>query len=320
MKRLLVAMALALACTNLAACGSSEPEAEASDRVLKVGLGRSANSLTVYIAAKKFAADHDLKIELVNLDSGAAAIPLLLNGGLDMSLGDSLATLTASANGVPLSVVGVAATGPETPEQDNSAIFVKDDSVTVKDLEGEKVAVSALGGAPELVARAGIDASGGDSSKVDFVEIGIETRDSAIEKGQIKGALLTEPSMTAALQAGTLHELVRPMALAFQKLPVTLWITSQKFAKEQPELVDDFLAAVQDAAVEANEDPAAAKKLGAPLFDMEPGVLDDMRLPVFAEDVNDMSTLPDLVDLVNKYDLFDKQPDLETLVVDGNAS
>jgi NitT/TauT family transport system substrate-binding protein len=314
------AVALALAAPLLAGCGSStapsgQPDASGSTEPaeIKVGVPATANSINAHLAAEKYFAEKGLKVEFVDVTSGAAAIPMLLNGQLDIAQGDGIGTLAASSNGVPIAIAGVATVQTDDPKLDVTGIFTADNSTKVADLSGNSFAVSQLGGAAELVAKAAIDAEGGDSSTVTFVELQAAQMAAALEAGRVAGALITEPFATAAEEAG-LPVLIRPQAAGAPGLPATYWVTSVKYGQKNPEIVKGFLASVQQAGRDANEDPALARKTAAKYMDMDPKVLNAIRLPVFAEDVTDTSGVTKFVDLANRYKVLPKQPDIETLL------
>ncbi|WP_022891298.1 ABC transporter substrate-binding protein [Agromyces subbeticus] len=310
----LAIVAMLAACSGGAGGVDSAPTASAGEiETIKVGLPTNANGLAGMLARDEFAAGEGLEIEMVEVNSGAEAIPMLLNGGLDITLGDGIGTLTASSNGVPLSVFGINSEAPEDPDLDSTAVVASDDSFTMTNLDGTTFAVSQLGGAAELASKAAIDEAGGDSSKVSFVELDPAQAVPALKSGQIQAALLTEPFTTVAEQAG-LPVLDRPAASGTPGMPATLWVTSLPYASEHADILTRFVAAVQQANDEINSDPDAARAYAKTVLEGDPAALDVIRFPYFAADVADTSGLADYLDLANSYDTFAKQPDLDKLL------
>ncbi|WP_448006700.1 ABC transporter substrate-binding protein [Agromyces bauzanensis] len=292
---------------------AGSPDAPAEITTIKVGLPTTANGLAGMLARDEFAEAEGLKIEVVEVNSGAEAVPMLLNGGLDITLGDGIGTLTASGNGVPLSVFGINSEAPEDLELDPTAIVAADDGITMTNLDGKTLAVSQLGGAAELAAKAAIDAAGGDSSAVTYVELDPAQAIPALKANQIHAALVTEPFATAAEQAG-LAVLDRPAASGTPGMPATLWVTSLPYATEHTDVLTRFVAAVQQANDEINADPDAARTYAKSVLEADPKVLDAIRFPYFAAEVADTSGLSDYLDLANTYGIFTKQPDLGKLL------
>jgi NitT/TauT family transport system substrate-binding protein len=303
-----------------AGCGSSpQPRAAGGRQAVKVGLPGTANATSGYIAGNRFFNRAGLEFAPVEVTNGAKAIPMLLNGQLDIALGDGMGSLTAAANGVPLQVIGVATQAPADPKLDPTALATADKGVTAARLAGKSVAVSQLGGAPELVAKAAIDAGGGDSSAVKFVELGSAQMVAALKAHRVDAALLTEPNATAAEQQG-LPILSRPQSLGEPGLPSTLWVTSKKYAAEHPDVIKKFVAAVQSGGRQANADPAGARKVAATFMSIDPKVLQAIRFPLFAHDVGDTAPVRRFVDLANRYKAFPKQPDLDHVLAGGSHS
>lgn len=319
-------VALALITPLLAACGST-PAAPATvpstsagtggpneGTTVRVGVPANANAISAHLAVnKKYLEDAGLKVEFMDVTSGAAAIPMLLNGQMDIALGDGIGTLTASSNGVPIAIVGVATTQPSDPKLDSTAIFTSPAITKASDLTGKSFAVSQLGGAAELVAKSAIDAEGGDSAKIEFVEMQAPQMAAAIKADRVAGALLNEPFATTAEKEG-LTLLTRPQAAGGPGLPATYWITSQAYGQKNPAVMDSFATGIQKAGREANSNPELAKETASKFLQMEPAVLNAIRLPAFAENVTDTSGLSKYIDLANRYSVLKKQPDLEKLL------
>jgi NitT/TauT family transport system substrate-binding protein len=286
---------------------------------VKVGLPGTANATSGYIAGQRFFRGKGIAFKPVQVTNGAKAIPMLLNGQLDIALGDGMGTLTAAGNGVPLKVIGVATVAPADPKLDPTALVTADRGVTAAGLAGKSVAVSQLGGAPELVAKSAIDAGGGDSGTVKFVELEAAQMVAALKAHRVDGALITEPFATAAEQQG-LPILSRPQSAGEPGLPSTLWVTSKKYAAEHPDVITKFVAAVQSGGREANADPAGARKVASTFMEVDPKVLQAIRFPLFADDVADTGPVRRFVDLANRYKAFARQPDLDQLLAGGSSS
>lgn len=163
----------------LAACGGGAQGSTTSPasgsgglRTLVVGVSPSTAALSVGVAQQQgMFKKHGLNVQLKTVQSGAQAIPELLKGDLDVSLGDTVGTFNAASNGVAVRAFAVATVAPSDPAKDFSAIMAKSGITTAADLNNKTVAVNQAGGSAELFARAAIDKAGGDSSTVKFVEL-----------------------------------------------------------------------------------------------------------------------------------------------------
>ena len=128
---LLVSAAIAL---SAAACGGPSSDSTGSAggssggssggvASVTVGVSPSIASASAYLAAKGTFAAEGLDVKFSTIQSGAEAIPRLLNGELAFALGDPAGTVTAASNGVELTVTSVATLAPSNPEQDFSGII-----------------------------------------------------------------------------------------------------------------------------------------------------------------------------------------------------
>lgn len=311
----------AVALPLMAGCaGNSEPTGEPSGSAapadlvtVKVGMPINANGLAGMLAMEKYAEEEGIVIEMVEVNSGAEAVPMLLNGDLDITLGDGIGTITASSNGVPLAIFGISTEAPEDPDLDPTAIAAADDSYSLTELNGASIAVSQLGGAAQLGTMAAIDEAGGDSSAVEFVELDPAQAVPALQSGQVKVAQLTEPWSSSAEKAG-LPIISRPAAEGTPGMPATLWITSLEYGAQNPDALARFAAAVQKANDEINGDPDAAREFAKTVLTVDPAVIDAIRFPYFSADVVDTAGVREYVELANSYGVFAKQPDLDKLL------
>jgi NitT/TauT family transport system substrate-binding protein len=308
----------------IALAGCSGPSAPAATSkpakltTITVGVSPSTASAAVYLAEQKDFAANGLVVKLSTLQSGAQAVPQLLNGGLQFALGDTGGTISASSNGVPITATGVATVSPTKASQDYSGILTSNASIkTVSDLSGKTVAVNQLKGTAQLSAEAAIDNKGGDSSKVHFVELTFPEMVSAVASGKVDAALVVEPFLSAGKAQG-MHVVLAPQAYSVPGLPSTIFVASAAYAKANPVIVAEFNKAMGQAATRLNSDPALARQISGTYTTIAPAVLKVITMPIFGEKVSDTSGTRKLVNLMNKYKYLAAQPDYKTLLLAGN--
>lgn len=309
-----------LALSAVSACGAN-PAPSATQAggptSITVGVSPSTASAAVYLAAEQEFKEQGLDVKMATIQSGAEAIPRLLNGELAFALGDAAGTMTAAANGVSIVASGVATTSPSDPNKDYSGIIAADPAITdVKALEGKTVAVNQLKGISELTARAAIDNRGGNSAAVQFVELPFPQMTDAVASGKVNAALLVEPFLSGAKAKG-LHTVIAPQAYAVANLPSTIFVSSSQFASGNPDVVKKFQTAMSKASKRANADAAGTRRITATYTKIAPELLNVITLPIYAEDAADTSGMRTLAELMNKYKLLDNQPDLDSLLLGG---
>lgn len=312
-------VALAATACGSGSGGGGSTTADSHDRTvhLNVGISVSTGSIAVYLAEKKgYFTKQGLDVSFSTVQSGADAVPKLLNGSLDIALGDVAGTMSAAANGVPLRVVGVANVAATDPSKDYSGIVASNpDIASAASLEGKTVAVNQLNGTAELAVKAAVDNRGADSSKVKFIELPFPQMVAAVKAGRVDAALVADPFLSVGLGAG-LHDVLAPQAYGLPGLPSIIFVSSQKYASSAASTIHKFIVAMTAADKAANADPATARSV-ATFTGLPAKTLKTVRLPIFAENPADTSGMRTLLTLMQKYKVLTKQPDMDALLGTG---
>lgn len=118
--------------------------------------------------------------------SGPVAIKAMLAGDFDFSLSGG-AALTAAVSGLPVKVIYV--------HVDKSLYFLfAPESITkLKDLEGKRVGIDAVGGTTDIIVRRAMRDSGADPSKTVFVALGSQNVPTTLAAGAIEAGVITPP-------------------------------------------------------------------------------------------------------------------------------
>jgi NitT/TauT family transport system substrate-binding protein len=300
--------------------GGSTASTSTETTKITVGTSPSLSNVSLYLAASstggQFAENH-LSATPQVVQSGAQAVPLLLNGQLQFTAADPLGALAAIANQTPILIVASGNVAGKDAEHDNTALIVKSDSgiSSAADLSGKTVAVNALNSLAEVGAKAAIDARGGDSSKVKWVELPIPQMQAAVEKGTVAAAVTTEPFLSASTEAG-LTSLMPVLSVAMPGTPQLVYLTSKSYAESHPEVVLQFQKAITAANQQLTDDPSLIKTIAATSTTVAADVLDKIVLPVFDPPTPTVAELTALQSQAVKYgamkESFDPTPYLFT--------
>ncbi|WP_329519852.1 ABC transporter substrate-binding protein [Spirillospora sp. NBC_01491] len=197
---------------------------------------------------------HGIKLTLNPGKGSATTLQTVANGSDDLGYADAGSLVQAAGKNMPVQMVaGMVQRSP-------LAIFTRSDSgiKTAKDLAGKTAGYTA-GSAAETVFPAFAKASGLDPDSVKFNKVDIPTRDSLFVQGKTQftfGLLnVTEPNMKTKVK-GDLT--VLGYADAGLDVLSSGIVSSNKFAKENPEAVRKFLAATAEAVEQTNKNPDAA--------------------------------------------------------------
>ena len=199
---------------------------------------------------------HGLEIEELPIrDTFSAGVQSLIGVELLIGFGNPLAVLQPVANGTDITVIG------SHVSFDQYGMGVGSEIISLKDLRGKKVGVSALGGRSDLVARVMLRRAGLDPTKdVEMVAAGLApARAMALSKNLVQGAPLSQAVATQAQKLGI-------KVLEMKSVPVVtdLLMTTRSYIKREEETVRRFMrgyaAAIQYFVSKRSESLAILKK------------------------------------------------------------
>ena len=310
MKSMKIAAAIVLS----AACGAGAAQVPAS---IKVGVSASISNVSFYEAIDKglFGAQR-LSVVPQSVNSGSQAFPLLLNGQLAITASDPLSTLVAISKGIPIVIVAQGSAGQPTLDTDPTALLVKGDSAIRggPDFAGKTIAVNALNSLSQISAQAAIDALGGNSKTVKFIEVPVPSMLAAVQRGQVDGAVTSEPFVTQARQAG-LRVALYPPTQGTPGIPQLLYVASREYAAQHPEVIRAFATAMNQANGLLAGNPEEIRRIGLTSTKVPPAVLKTMRLPVFSSKSLDLATLKKLEEYMLRYGVLKAPLDIEKYLI-----
>jgi NitT/TauT family transport system substrate-binding protein len=271
----------------------------------------------VYTApmSTSFFKDSGLGITQKSVNSGAVAIPLLLNGQLQFSEADSVGALTAISKGVPIVIVGAVTSGGATPQTDNTGVLVKAHGPvnSAAGLSGKTVAVNAIGGSAELSAESAIDKLGGNSQSVKFVEIPPASMVAAVQNGTVAAAV------TSAVdgQAAGLRVLFSPLAAGMPSAPLIVWITSRAYATSHQAIVSEFAKATAqaDTYLAAHPDVVRQITVDTSTTKVSPALAKELVLAQFLPATVQKTALQMVVNVMEKYKVISSPINLDSALV-----
>jgi NitT/TauT family transport system substrate-binding protein len=243
-----------------------------------------------------FAAKHGLKIETMQMKSGATVIKALIAGELDSVDMGVAEAIVAGAHGADVRIVGC--TWPGLPQ----VILAKADIKTPQDLKGRTIAISAPGSLPDVLARAVLDKYKIADSEVNFANLGSDLdRYKSLAVGVSDAAVVSNEFEPIA------PENIKVLVRGHEALPqfVRLCVTtSGKTISQRRDDLAQFVAAEMDAYQFAATHRAEAVKLtreiaGAKADDPRPEFIYDQAIkdkqidPKLAIPIDNLSWMQD---------------------------
>jgi NitT/TauT family transport system substrate-binding protein len=280
---------------------------------IKLGIIPIVDVAPVHIAIQKgYFRDEGLEVELKAIQGGAAGIPGLVNGELDLTFGNWVSFLVAQAKGAAdLKLVADGYRGK--PEMFLVAAPPDSAVKSAKDLAGKKVAVNTRGNVAELAVRAALTAQGVDAGSVQFTEMPFPDMQAAMQRKDIDAALLVEPFISRAQQQMNATTVLDTITGDAAQLPIGGYAASAKFVAANPKTVDAFRRAL----VKAQGDAADRKQVESVVTGyakVEPAVVSALHLGEYPTSI-DVANLKKLVTLMKANGMLDGDVDPSTMML-----
>ena len=284
---------------------------------LRVGMLPISSNAPFYAAQKLgyFAAEN-LAVTAESIRGGAAAIPAMVGGSIDITYSNGTSIAQAIARGIDLRLIIQPAVTPLRPPDPAALLKRKSDPMrTGKDLEGKIMAVNALRDVQWMFAKAWISQTGGDPEKAQMIEMGLPAMVEAIKQKRIDSALVIDPLMTVALGDPGIEVLGWPMSTIFPGGPVAFLAATADMTQRRPSDLRAFVRAWRrgSAWINANQGKEPFVDLVADYSRLNPDLVRRMHpVPTGTDITSDQ--LPRLVALMREAGLLDASLDLRTKI------
>ncbi|WP_113699359.1 ABC transporter substrate-binding protein [Nonomuraea lactucae] len=326
LRRRLRISALLLTATALLAAGcggggsASSPNAGGLEKAeLNIGMLPLPEVAPIQIAIDKgFFKAEGLTVKPQIIQGGAAAVPDLLSGKLDILHSNYVSAISVVAKGVgKLKVIGEA----WTAKPGNFAIMVKKGSpiTKVSDLKGKKVGVNTLNNVVTLTVSALLKTNGLTPEDVTFVEQPFPQMAGALEGGQVDAGFMPEPFHQIAASKNGAVLLAEPFAGPTADFPIAGYMVSEQFAKENPKTVAAFQRALLKATEVAISNSAEVDTALTKYTKIDKATADLMVLGGFSTTVNE-TRLQRVADLMLEFKYLPQKFDVKQMMHTPSAS
>jgi len=245
---LLAVVVLTAGCSALGGSGS-DPAAGAGGNgpekpTLRVGMLNIVDTASFFVAQQRgFFQAEGLTVQPVTAQGGAASIPGLVGGSLDVAFGNYVSFFLAQSQGVGQFILvsdGYQA-GPNT-----FVILARPDGAVRRpaDLAGKRVAVNTFRNIVELNARSALQTNGVDPATVQFVEVPFPDMAAALSTGRVDAASMVEPYITSASRTIGAVPILDTASGPTKDIPLAGYGVTAQFARENPRTVAAFRRAM----------------------------------------------------------------------------
>jgi NitT/TauT family transport system substrate-binding protein len=271
--------------------------------VLKVALTPSDTVAQVYYAADTgMFARAGITVEITPLNSGPASAAAVASGAIDVGFSNFVSLAAAHEKGLPFTVVAPAnlsITG--APTVGILSVTKTSNVQTGKDLDGKTVAVDGLNTVAMLGVRNWIDATGGSSSTVHFVELPFAEMPAALIAGRVDAASM---NLTADPRLGKPADPLRLLAGVFDALAprftFSAWFSTTDWVTKHPELAKKFAAVMREAALWGNAHHRESAAILAKYLKQSPEQIEGITRVVYGTDFSPRLIQPS-IELAAKY-------------------
>jgi NitT/TauT family transport system substrate-binding protein len=311
----LVALALVAAgCGD----GGSEPAGEGGTTRLKVQ--ETAGVPSAFVAfgiSKGMFSEQELDVELQPTQGGAATIPALVSGDIQVGGSNVVSLLLGASKDLPIRVVASGTVAQPEGSKDFGAIVVAKDSDIggVKDLEGKTIAVNTLNNVAEVVVKASLEKQGVDPESIELSEVPFPEMEPALAKGSVDAAFSIEPFVTQTVEAGG-KAIDYSYVETESEMQIGAYAVTDQFAAENGDVVDRYAKAIAETAayVQANQDEF--RTFLSEDAKIPPELAESIELPQWSGEV-DADSMAATAKLMEKYGLVDGPIDTGKLLEGG---
>lgn len=280
---------------------------------LRVGALPIVDTAPLYLGVEEgFFEEEGLTVEPQVIQGGAAAVPALVAGELDLTIGNYVSFILAASQGLDVRIVSEGSRG--APE--NTALLVAGDSEIVEpaDVAGRTVAINTLQNISELAVKAALEEQGVAPDSYRFTELPFPDQGGALERGSIDVAFVPEPFVTLLTGSGA-RVLVDIWATeGLQELPLVGYAATGEYAEQNAEAIAGFVRAMDRATALARQEPERVAEVVPTYTRIPPEVAGQVVLPGFAA-APDVEEIQRNAELMTRYGLLDEPFDVGEIVV-----
>jgi NitT/TauT family transport system substrate-binding protein len=292
------------------------PAAATAQTKLKVGLLPFSEALPAVIADKEgFFKAEGIEIEVTKFQGGAAAVPVLQSGRIDIAFSNTVSTLQAIEAGLDAVVLAPAAVVRKSPPDTTTALMVRKGSLkSLKELEGKRIAVNVINSTAWVHAVAALEKHGVDHTKVRFAEVPFPQMNDPLLNGQVDAIGQVEPFRSALMATGKAEIVAWPYVESAPGTDITQFLALTSWVEKNHDLAVKFARAVIKGAQFAKSNEAAARDINIAYTGLNPALKDKVLLPEFGTSVN-VAGMKRTMELMQKYGMLKKPIDISNRVL-----
>jgi NitT/TauT family transport system substrate-binding protein len=302
----------------LAGCGGGEEGAAPGEGPARLTVQETAGVPSAFVAfgiEEGIFSKHGLEVDLQTTQGGAATLPALVSGDIEVGGSNVVSLLLASSKGLPVRAIAGGTTAQAAGQKDFAALLAADGVDSPEDLEGGTIAVNTLNNIAEVALKATLEEQGVDPARLKLSEVPFPEMDAALAGGSVDAAVSIEPFATQSIRDG--HAvLAYPYVETEPELQVGAYAVTDQFAAGDPDTVKAFQAAITETAryVADHDDEFRASLSKSERI--APDLAEAIVLPRWTGAV-DAGSVGETAKLMRRYGLVDRPIDTRPLLQGG---
>jgi len=280
----------------LAACGGSGGTAasQPSTGTVTVGIPPVTDLGNLYAAQSLgYFKSRGLTVKITYLNGGAALIPAMESGSVDIGESNLVSVLQAQQQNLGIKCFAGAWRSPAAAQL-SLVVSPKYASVTTPaGLAGKTVAVNALNNSNQLVTDKYLQAHGVNPASVHFVGLAYPDMPAALSSGRVAAAIIDEPFTTivTTTQGSKLLAAEPDQAIAAHAL-YACWVAPSGWLSAHRELAAKYLAAIEQADAYVAAHPAFLPSILPKYTSVSASLAGHVTLPDFTTQISAADVQP----------------------------
>lgn len=321
---LLSAAAVLAAASGCGALGDGQPVATsqpaAPEKIfIKVGVLPVVDVAPLHIAMRNgYFKEEGLEVETVVVQGGAAAIPGLVQGSLDITFGNWVSFIAAQSKETAKNVGGIKLISDGYQAKPGMFLILVKGNGTIRsmtDLVGKTIAINTLNNISELTTKAVLEANNIDPKKITLKEMPMPDMEAAIERNVVDAGFMSEPFITRAQRNSGQIAILDAASGPTSAIPIAGYGTTGKFVEENPNTVAAFQRAMARGQQDAS-DRATVQALLPQYAGVDRDTAKLVNLGQFPTSL-DATRLQRVATLMRTYGLLQTDLDIEPMLFRG---
>lgn len=254
-----------------------------------------------------------LDVQLQRLASGAAIAAAVAGGSIDIGKSSLLPIINAHDHGVAFRLIAPGLLWISGSPTAGMVALTGTPISSGKDVNGKTLSTNALKDLGEISIRSWIDATGGDSRTVKFVEVPSAAVVAALEANRVYAGNLVDPQLSTSLASGKIKIVAHSEDAIAKRFLTTAWFADNAYIEKNRAAVQAFAQVMQAATQYTNAHEAEMVPIIAPFWNMSPDVIAKMNRGTNALTLLTSDIQP-LIDAAAKYGAIGKPFDANELI------